>query len=353
MIVPTALSSLCFPWMLINVDGSLISEGNGALFHKPRYQKESILAVAASLANGGWSVCPNGYAMYRFSTNAISPAFVVLHGLKVSGVSTIQGRSLELSINLSKENVVKYAQEYCAGLESLDDKYRVLIRQNIHEVRGINSGLYNSAFQLQEMLETEYGRGVSLSKSVVSWSELLRGRIDFMEFIASQNDQGINKGDVFVYKKVDKIQRCFRVTANQRGIDFELGGASVKAIYGPPIFDLVPYLLLDNAVKYSPDRRPVRLLCNDGAKTIFFAVTSRGPRISASELKNIFSSGVRGENALRSKKEGSGLGLTVLRKIVEDIFSGEIEIRQSEDKETINSVPYCDVTFEIKLPSRN
>lgn len=355
MISPTALNSLSFPWILIDENGSLIKESNGSLFPKPYSEIEPVLATGASLENGSWAVCPNGYAMYRFSTNLLAPASIVLHGLKVDGLSKARGRSQGLSINLSQSDVIAYVQEYCAGLEALDDQYRSLIRQNIHEVRGINSALYNAAFELQEILDADYsqrGSTASISKSVVSLSELLRGRIDFMEFIANPDARNVIKGEIYVYRKFDKVQRCFRVTAHKRGIEFEISGSSTKATYGPPIFDLVPYLLLDNAVKYSPDRFPVKIVCNDAAQSIFCSVTSKGPRITEEELPDIFSPGVRGVNALRSKKEGSGLGLSVLRKIVKDVFGGTIVVHQSEDMIFINGVPYCDVTFEIKLPTR-
>lgn len=356
MIAPTALSSLCFPWLLVDGNGDLIQEGDGSLFPKPYKNIESALAIGGSIGNWEWSVCANGYAIYRFSTTLLTPASIILHGLKVNGLSKTQGKSAGLSINVSRTELTSYAQEFCKGLESLDDQYRALIRQNIHEVRGINSALYNSAFELQEILESDYtqrGASTSIAKSVVSLSELLRGRIDFMEFIANPEARNVIKGDIPVYRKFDKVQRCFRVTANKRGIDFEISGSSNKTAYGPPIFDLVPYLLLDNAVKYSPDKFPVKIVCNDAAQSIFCAVTSRGPRITDDELPDIFSPGIRGENALKSKKEGSGLGLSVLKKVVCDVFGGRVSIRQSEDKAVIYGVPYCDVTFELQLPTRS
>jgi signal transduction histidine kinase len=354
MIAPRALNSLSFPWVLMD-RGGLLAEGSGALFPKPNYETSSILATCTEIADRGWAVCPNGYALHRFTTNVISPSFVVLHGLKIQGLSKAKGRVEQLSINLTQADIDSYVQEYCIGLESLDDQYRALIRQNIHEVRGINSALYNTAFELQELLETDFshrGTTTSLAKSVVSLSELLRGRIDFMEFIANPSTKNVTRGDIYVYRKFDKVQRCFRVTANKRGIDFSISGASSKSTFGPPIFDLVPYLLLDNAVKYSPDKFPVQIVCNDGANSIFCSVTSRGPRITATELPDIFSPGVRGENALKSKKEGSGLGLSVLRVVVDEVFGGSIQVTQSEDKAVINGVPYCDVTFEIRLPTK-
>lgn len=355
MITPTALNSICFPWLLIDENGSLIKEGMGSLFPKPYPSVNSVLALGGALEHGGWAVCPNGFALHRFSTDLLAPASIILHGLKIAGLSKARGRSSELSINLTQRDLTSYVQEFCNGLESLDDQYRSLIRQNIHEVRGINSALYNSAFELQELLGNDFSqRGVtaSIAKSVVSLSELLRGRIDFMEFIANPDAQNVSRSEISVYKKFDKVQRCFRVTAHKRGIEFEISGSSTKTTYGPPIFDLVPYLLLDNAVKYSPDRCPVKIVCNDAVQSIFCAVTSRGPRITTEELPNIFSPGIRGMNALKSKKEGSGLGLSVLQKIVSEVFGGSIDIRQSEDKTVLNGVPYCDVTFELQLPTR-
>ena len=356
MISPTALSSICFPWILLDASGAAITEGDGSLFPKPYKDLSEVLALGGTLENGGWTVCTNGYAIYRFSTALVAPASIILHGLKVNGLSKTQGKSQGLSINLSQQELVSYTQEFCHGLESLDDQYKTLIRQNIHEIRGINSALYNSAFELQDILDSDYaqrGSVTSISKSVVSLSELLRGRIDFMEFIANPDARNVSKSEIPVYRKFDKVQRCFRVTANKRGIDFEISGASNKTTYGPPIFDLVPYLLLDNAVKYSPDRCPVKIVCNDAAQSIFCSVTSRGPRITADELPDIFSPGIRGINALKSKKDGSGLGLSVLRKVVRDVFGGNIEIRQSEDKSILNEVPYCEVTFELQLPTRS
>ena len=357
MIAPTGLSSLSFPWILIEKNGTMIQEGQGALFQKPEYKIDTVLATSATLADGGWAVCPNGFAIFRFRRDLISPASIVLHGLKVKGLSTAKGRTNELSINLAKADVIAYVNKYFDGLEKLDDQYRALIRQNIHEVRGINSALYNSAFELQELIDSESyhqrGTQASIAKSVVSLSELLRGRIDFMEFIANPSTQNVSKGDISVYRKFDKVQRCFRQTAYKRGIEFEISGSSSKTVYGPPIFDLIPYLLLDNAVKYSPDRFPVKILCNDAAQSIFCSVTSRGPRIVDAELKFVFNAGFRGVNALKSKKEGSGLGLAALHKIVFDVFRGSITIQQSDDQLSVNQVPYCDITFEIKLPISN
>lgn len=354
MIAAEALQGIAFPWLLVDRNGTLVYSADGALFPSPRYDIEGIFATGAALTDGGWDKCPNGYAVHRFTTEAIAPAYIVLHGLKIRGLSTATGRSENLSISISREEADRYVTSFKAALEAHDDHYKALIRQNIHEVRGINSALYNAAFELEDKLNQSRDRICSfISKNVVSLSELLRGRIDFMEFIANPNAHSVRRQDVFVYKQFDKLQKCFSVTASRRGIDLQMHGASVKAVSGPRIFELVPFLLIDNALKYSPDGRSIKISVTDRENSIICSVASIGPQIEHSELTKIFGSGVRGINAQRSGKEGSGLGLSVLRKIVDEVFHGRVDIRQSDPREHINGIPYCEVSFEVILPASN
>jgi K+-sensing histidine kinase KdpD len=79
-------------------------------------------------------------------------------------------------------------------------------------------------------------------------------------------------------------------------------------------------------------------------------VTSTGPKIEDGELEQIFVTAVRGKNAIRSGKAGSGLGLPVLNRIVKNVFGGSIEVSQKNTYLQIGSIPYSEISFEIKLP---
>jgi len=357
MIVADGLRGLAFPWVLIDSDGSKIDSGVGSLFPVSECSASEIVKIAASLNDGGWAVDSKGYGVFRFSAPQIKPHSIIFHGLKIDGLSRKKGRSEALSIKLSRAELEGYASSFCLSLDALKDQYDSLIRQNIHEVRGINSALYNSAFELQESLDggiasdQQYWRRVS--KSVVSLSELLSRRIDFMEFL-SNPPSTMARNDIFVYRKFDKLQRCFSVTANDRDIAFQLSGESKAAIYGPPIFDLVPYLLIENAVKYSPTKSVISISCNDSANKIECSVSSMGPLIEDAELELVFKQGFRGKNARLSQKSGSGLGLAVLHKIVHDVFGGTVSIQKDHAKsQKINNVQYCQITFLLSLPTRS
>ena len=353
MIAVPILKAIAFPWILLDENDLVISSGQGSLFKQPVALVSAAVDVLSKVGNGGWGRAEDGFAVFRFTTQAIAPYSLVLYGLKVNGISTAQGRSSSLSIRMEQDELTQYVAEYCIGVEQLDDAYRTLIRENIHEIRGINSGLYNTAYELHALLEGTSQSNVApprIAQSVVRWSELLRGRIDFMEFIANPTGLVRKKEEIAVYKKFDKVQRCFRVTANQRGISLSMQGSSTATVIGPPIFDIVPYLLLDNAIKYSPDGMAISVICNESLHTIFCKVTSTGPRIKDEEMAGIFSSAVRGENASKTGAGGSGFGLAVLDRIVRTVFGGTISVSQTPSPVSLNSVPYAQVSFEIQLP---
>lgn len=354
MVISTILSSFCFPWILIDQNAVVLASGNGALFKNEDSNIDKIISQSISISDGGWSVCENGYAIYKFTSELFYPASIIVHSLKIDGISKFKGKSKNLSLNLTRSDFINYIFNFNKGLSAFDDQYKILIRQNIHEIRSINSALYNTALELQEKIDSDRFMSVdingALSKSVVSLSELLRGRIDFMDFIANPNILESHSSRIQIYKKFDKIQRCFRVTARKRSIDIDIEGNSSAAIYGPPIFDLIPYLLLENAIKYSPDNHKIKIIFDESADITQCVISSYGPKIEQSEINNIFLPGIRGENARKSNKDGSGFGLYVLKKIVVDIFHGEILVHSESASQNIKNVPYSAISFTVLIP---
>jgi two-component system, OmpR family, sensor histidine kinase CiaH len=76
--------------------------------------------------------------------------------------------------------------------------------------------------------------------------------------------------------------------------------------------------LIENALKYSPADKPIRIVLADKEKHYRISVKDEGPGIGNDEKKKIFGKFYRiGDENTRQRK-GTGLGLYLTRKIVED-----------------------------------
>jgi len=98
--------------------------------------------------------------------------------------------------------------------------------------------------------------------------------------------------------------------------------------------------LLDNAVKYSPDCRTVWVETAHEGGRLAIRVRDRGMGIPASEQKDIFKRFVRGTGSMTANIQGTGIGLSMARHIVE-AHNGEIRLE---------SEPGAGSTFTILLP---
>ncbi len=75
--------------------------------------------------------------------------------------------------------------------------------------------------------------------------------------------------------------------------------------------------ILTNAVKFSPEKSTIRIRATHGDKHVQVAVEDEGCGIHASELPRIFEPFYRGSNAREQQIEGSGLGLSIVKRILE------------------------------------
>ncbi len=95
--------------------------------------------------------------------------------------------------------------------------------------------------------------------------------------------------------------------------------------------------VLENAVKYSSSRIPIKIVLKSGAHNITLDIKDKGRGIKEEDLSRIFEGFYRGNN---NTKESIGLGLYLVKNIVE-MHQGTIEIKSKENKGT---------NVEIKLP---
>ncbi|HID62957.1 MAG TPA: GHKL domain-containing protein, partial [Anaerolineae bacterium] len=98
--------------------------------------------------------------------------------------------------------------------------------------------------------------------------------------------------------------------------------------------------LLDNAVKYCPEGSEVQVRLRTDAEGIVVEVADNGPGIPEEDLPYIFEKMYRVEKEGTRAVEGSGLGLSIVKRIVE-LHGGQVAVESTVGKGT---------TFRISLP---
>ncbi len=74
--------------------------------------------------------------------------------------------------------------------------------------------------------------------------------------------------------------------------------------------------LLDNAAKYSPAGRPIRISAGVERRAVVFRVADEGPGVAADERRRIFGRFQRGQASDLTHAPGTGLGLAIARELL-------------------------------------
>ena len=134
----------------------------------------------------------------------------------------------------------------------------------------------------------------------------------------------------------------FRIEAARRGYELELAISPdlPRIMADGAALGLALWNLLDNAVKYSPSCKTVRLEARAEGNGVAILVADRGLGIAKHEERRVFARFVRGASAAASGAGGTGLGLAIVRHIV-DAHRGTV---------ALESAPESGTTFIIRIP---
>ena len=98
--------------------------------------------------------------------------------------------------------------------------------------------------------------------------------------------------------------------------------------------------LVGNATKYAASGKWIGISAKQQNGFVFLRVADRGPGIEPSDLKKIFEPFYRARSVMEAQIEGSGIGLSVVKRIVE-AHDGTV---------TVESHPGKGCTFTVRLP---
>lgn len=149
---------------------------------------------------------------------------------------------------------------------------------------------------------------------------------------------------VNIQESLEKIIGEMESLASKKNITIESEISSLPIMWGDEThLKRVFFHLLDNAIKFTPENGTVKISAFSKNDSIIILVKDTGIGIPPEKINNIFRSFYQVDGSTTRKYDGTGVGLYICKKVVEQ-HRGEISVESQEGSGS---------TFTISLPIQN
>ena len=250
--------------------------------------------------------------------------------------------------------LIQASQTITVGKKKLDEKQAV-VDSISHEVKKLNGQIKEHSDLAISLLKADddvtpspenVAKVYEELRSIFLSSSMIASRYTLFDY---EKNPDVLKGTIVetsIHKTFYKLAKIFR-NYRKRNIPIILSGSTFRYIDAYDSFDLIPLLLIENAVKYSYYSSDVQITFSESSSSeVDVSIESYSPYCSNEDLTRIFEKGFRGKNASKGA-DGNGIGLFFVKKIC-DIHNIGITVESDNSRITpINSVAYA--PFRIML----
>ncbi|MBK6967125.1 MAG: hybrid sensor histidine kinase/response regulator [Bacteroidales bacterium] len=203
---------------------------------------------------------------------------------------------------------------------------------------------------IKMMKDRQFGEDMTAYQEMIDRSlERINGMrsliMDLLDLTKIESGKPVQHLEAVNITKIAQISvDTMRPYAIQKDVDIYLNTKeNVTMEADPNEIEIIFNNLISNAVKYNKNGGRVDVFIESKKDEVVLQVSDSGIGMTDEEKGKLFQDFVRIKNQKTRNIAGSGLGLSILKKIV-DMYKGEIEIQSIPDKGT---------SFIIKLPLNN
>ena len=271
----------------------------------------------------------------RFSYNN-----VMFEAQEIRFYETVHQKTFQVSIIDSIEDKIKLEDaKRELQLRDVMEKTRDEVLSNIsHEFKTPVNVIY-STVQIQDLnlQKEDYDKILEFNKLIKqNCNRLIRLINNFIDSTKLENNKvEIHKKRVNIVSIAEDITMSVINFAKRQKIDVVFD-AEQEELYCDIDIDQMERIMLNilsNAIKYNKPNGNIDVIVKDRKEKVYIDVIDSGIGIPKDRINTIFDRFERMENKNAVIKEGSGIGLSIVKKLV-DALDGEINIESEVDKGT-------------------
>jgi signal transduction histidine kinase len=256
----------------------------------------------------------------------------------VKEVDSISAASLDrrLKDGNGTDELAKLAQTFNLMLDRLENSFiaqKNFIANASHELRTPITAIAGE-IEITLLQERQPAVYIEVLKSLLEDAKSLSRLSTQLLLLAqtSSHDQykfNRVRADEILWQSKEELLKAHPEYAIQIIFDLSLNDETLEIKGDDQLLKVVFINLMDNACKYSPDKKVNVILRSETTSSLQIEFTNTTAEISQHEILNIFNPFFRGKNA--KGVQGSGIGLSLVQRIVK-LHNGKIDVQSQPDK---------------------
>lgn len=269
----------------------------------------------------GTKVSGNVYSFVRRDATKVPVSLtaspVVLYGRTVGVVATFRDITKEREVDQMKTEFIALASHQLRTPLSAIRWYSELL------LSGDGGELVNEQKEFVQNIQEVNMRMIQLVNALLNISRIESGRI-----IIEPEPTDLNQ----LVKEVLEIFKV-KTTTKKMQLTVSVNDHLPKINVDPKLIREVYVNLLSNAIKYTPSGGEITVVISKEGENIISQISDTGYGIPPKDKDKVFQKFYRGENIAHVETEGTGLGLYLVKRIVES-SGGSIRYESEEGKGT-------------------
>jgi heavy metal sensor kinase len=289
----------------------------------------------------------------------IAPAFLII---SLIGGALISSKSLKrfgIIIKKTEEITGQNLNEQIPGGEYLDEYGRLVNKMNEMIKRIKTSVDYMNQFSISAahelktpltILRGEIEIALKSPKTAFQYIDVLKSNyeetirmikiVDNLFFISKSDNAliEIDKHEIDLKTYLSSIVQNMKILGVEKDMALVLQSCpEINVQIDPELIKQALSNLIDNAFKYGEANSVVAVNCEDLGKEIKVSIKNSGENIPKEEIEKIFDRFYRADKSRTRKTGGVGLGLSVVKSIV-NLHKGTVEVESAENFQTTVSI---------------